>query len=749
MSEKKIVDLYELLPALYRLEDAEQDYKLGSFLDIISDQVEVIKRDIDGLWDDFFIETCADWVVPYIGDLVANNPMHEVAQRRRVDVAKTIYYRRRKGTLPMLEELARDVTGWGAHAVAFFELLSWTQNLNHLRYQMAPNPGSFNPNVVTRVGSVNLRNVDALDRLDGPFDKTSHTVDVRSIDQIEGWYNIRKVGFFLWRLGSYPWGMVVDADEAENVSDDLVQARKSTVDYGYYFNPLGGSLPLFNNPNCETEKMGPETEIHLPGFIRPLALALDLERCRQAAETGKEPKSDYYGKNLSFYIKKDEDEIQPESIICMDLSDNWVQPPNEITYKDKRGNNKSIYIDAAVDVRSGRIAFAENKTPKEGVKVSFHYGFSADLGGGPYERRDTLTNSELAELEITVSKYGLIEDSVPTIQQALDNWKNGGKLNCIITIADNATYEEAISIELTEGKWLAIQAANQKRPSLILAGSGILEAEGQPGAGLVLNGLLIKGAISADERVEELSIVHSTLVLGRGLDEEGLPREPDKPSVTADDNNNRLHLKIDHSIVGALHLPAGMAALSVSDSIIDGCEDDHLAIGSTDGGDKTGPPTMLERTTVFGMVNVKELVFVSNVIFKDLVSVARHQAGCVRFSYVPEGSQTPRRYRCQPDMAIDQRAKGLDLESANDLPQIEKNMILERIKPKFTSIHCGDPAYAQLSLNCAEEIRSGAENRSEMGVFSSLKQPQRESNLRIRLEEYLPFGLEAGFVYVT
>jgi len=36
-----------------------------------------------------------------------------------------------------------------------------------------------------------------------------------------------------------------------------------------------------------------------------------------------------------------------------------------------------------------------------------------------------------------------------------------------------------------------------------------------------------------------------------------------------------------------------------------------------------------------------------------------------------------------------------------------------------------------------------------MGAFSHVKQPQRESNLRIRLDEYLPFGLQAGILYVT
>ena len=42
----------------------------------------------------------------------------------------------------------------------------------------------------------------------------------------------------------------------------------------------------------------------------------------------------------------------------------------------------------------------------------------------------------------------------------------------------------------------------------------------------------------------------------------------------------------------------------------------------------------------------------SEVIFTDRVRAVRRQAGCVRFSYVPPGSQTPRRFRCQPELAI-------------------------------------------------------------------------------------------------
>ena len=55
----------------------------------------------------------------------------------------------------------------------------------------------------------------------------------------------------------------------------------------------------------------------------------------------------------------------------------------------------------------------------------------------------------------------------------------------------------------------------------------------------------------------------------------------------------------------------------------------------------------------------------------------------------------------------------------------------------------------QLALSCAKEILNGADDESEMGAFHDLFQPQREINLKIRLKEYLRFGLEAGIFYET
>ena len=122
--------LYELLPGVHRLRDAQQGYPLRAVLRVINEQVNLVEDDIAQLYDNWFIETCQDWVVPYIGDLIGHRPVHEAGEagdvaspqeraRNRTlvprrEVANLLSSRRRKGTLALLELLARDVAGWPA-----------------------------------------------------------------------------------------------------------------------------------------------------------------------------------------------------------------------------------------------------------------------------------------------------------------------------------------------------------------------------------------------------------------------------------------------------------------------------------------------------------------------------------------------------------------------------------------------------------------------------------------------------------
>jgi hypothetical protein len=72
--------LYELLPVAYRLRDADQGYPLRGLLGVITEQVNLVEADIAQLYENWFIETCQDWVVPYIGDLIGYTPVHEAGE---------------------------------------------------------------------------------------------------------------------------------------------------------------------------------------------------------------------------------------------------------------------------------------------------------------------------------------------------------------------------------------------------------------------------------------------------------------------------------------------------------------------------------------------------------------------------------------------------------------------------------------------------------------------------------------------
>ncbi len=739
--------LYDLLPAIHRIRDAEHGLPLRALLGILAEQIEVVDRDIAGLYDDWFVETAEEWVVPYIGDLLGARLLHTVESSgvfsQRAFVANTLRYRRRKGTLAMLEDLARDVTGWGSHAVAAFELLGWTQQLNHLRSTPAPasyprSPDRLEPRSVHRVGTVNLRALDVMDRIGGAFDECTHTVDVRRPRQEQGWYDVRTLIFHLWRLQSYPIRFA-RAEPSAAFAD------------GFHFSQLGHPMPLFTNPEGKADEQGAlSTEQNVPGPIRPVAFFEHPERYYGASSDGS------LAVHLGVDLPPDDLELVPVgSIICKDLSD-WAPPP--------AGR-------VAVDVRLGRLAFAPGEAPAAGVTVSYHLGFGADVGGGPYDRRATLERAGPLDFEAVVARVQPPPPPLPalpplwrqSVAAALAAWDPAAQPRAVITVADDGTYDEELTVALAGRQHLVVQAGDRNRPTLRLRDAGgapgVLALTGGAGedATLTLAGLLVEGAIRIDATsLGRLELRHCTLVPGLALDEDGRPVLPAAPSIEAAAGteaapaNAELEVEIDHCIVGALRLPGIMGALTVRDSIVDRPEEGgappprRLALAQSD--DAPGPPTTLVRSTVFGEVVVRSLD-ASETVFTQRVEVRRRQVGCVRYCYVDDAASiTPRRFRCQPELAVETRRRRLGLDA---LPLGEQRRIRGRIRPDFTSTHFGDPGYAQLHHATAPEIRTGAESGAEMGAFEHLKQPQREENLRIRLDEYMPYGMEAGLVFVT
>jgi hypothetical protein len=755
--------LYNLLPAVYRIRDSAQGEPLRALLTLIQQQYNAVEQDIAGLYENWFIETCAEWVVPYIGDLLAVRSLYAASPNTfsaRAYVANTLDFRRRKGTAAMLEQLAFDVTGWPAHAVEFFQLIATTQYMKHLR--------------PTNLATADIRDAGPLELLGGPFEQTAHTVDVRRISSGGGKYNIPSVGSFLWRLADYQIGPIPllaadptkpDPRGASRQAD--ARAVVSPSDGRYTFDPLGTSAPLFNRPQSLAGGAIRVAEMNVPGPLRRRPLYQELEALRQAKVDGDPaPAPVYFGNNPIFQVVVGGTIVPFLEVMICDLGDisatDWRRPSSSKSYTPSGGGPAvSMPITLAVDPVRGRIAFPTGGTPAT-VEVAYTYGFSGDVGAGPYDRTAWLIapttglaplNNANAPWQVAVSKGVPADDTTifGTIGAAVVAWNTqpAGKSG-VIAILDSRTYREdltgANAIVVPAGSQLLIVAAdwpgirqvppvpstglvpNGYRPHLMgaISASGSAPAQSTNPGGLFIDGLLIEGALTIEDgNLGTLGLSHSTIAPGGGLNV--------LSSGAAGGDNNGLTVILYRSICGPIAMDASVPKLNAVDSIIAS----GTAASSTAAAiSAPGASVNMTTTTVFG-TTIGLIVDAGDSIYTGVVTATRRQTGCVRFSDLQQGSQTAQRYRCQPDLAL--------LNDQTDPP----SQILARLTPQFTATEFGQPGYAQLSQRCAVEITTGSDDGSEMGVFSFLQQPQRATNLQTALDEYLRFGLDAGAIDQT
>lgn len=702
--------LFSLLPTAVRLADARQGYPLRALLRVVAEQVNVVEDDVTGLYDNWFVETADDWVIPYIGSLVGYVPVREAGRARspvlvpRRDVANTIGYRRRKGTLALLEALAGDVGGWPSRTVEFYRLLAATQNVN----ARTPRRGRI----------VDVRDGDALELIDGPFDRAMHGAEVRRISAARdpGRYDVPSVGVFVWRLGSYP------------VTRSVAHAAEEIGLHAFTFSALSNDAPLFTRPRPQARRTNVAVERNLPTPIRRRA----LERLRLDGRLG-----EAYGEDASFmiWVGNPPEPVPVQAIVPADLQD-W-------SYRPVRGQ-------VAVDPERGRIAFPPTHPPENGVTVSYRYGFSADMGGGEYDR--PLSEPEGA-VRYTVGEGG----DEPTLERALDRWRQEAPPDAVVEVQDSGVYAEQVDVDLAEGQTLQIRAANRTRPVFRLLdrrtdSSDALMVRGGPGSRFVLDGIVITGrGVQVQGQVERVTIRHATLVPGWGLTHDCQPRRPAEPSILL--LNTGAELRVERSIVGSIRVIRNEVELDpecvrISDSILDATSTERLALA--------GPESLLAhavltaiRTTVIGEVRTHAVELGENSIFLGDVAVARRQVGCLRFCSVPHGSRTPRRFHCQPDLVQEAiiEAAPAGATAAGLEPALAAERL--RVRPSFTSLRYGRPGYGQLAAWCAPEIARGADDESEMGAFHDLFQPQRLANLRARLDEYTPAAMEVGVILAT
>lgn len=713
-------ELFRLLPRVYQQRDAEpgQGQVLQAFLEVLGEQADVVAADLGQLYEDWFIETCADWVVPYVGDLLGVRLLHPVgpgAGRSRALVANTLDYRRRKGTLAGLEDLAFQVTGWPTAAVEYFQRLGVTQHLTHVRSGNLRTP--------------DLRRAAELELTGGPFSSSAHTGEVRRIPM--GRYGIQNIGLHVWRLAP------------QRVIRATARAASDPPDGRYFVDPVGLEVPLFNPGTAEPGITSLAREHHAPGPLRRRPLYDELEALRagtldQPRWFGDDPVIEVFADSGSGLLAVPLDEMT-----VADLSDSAVPPATG-------WRRPATPLTVAIDPVLGRIAFRDGLVPSA-VEVTSTFASPAPLGAGTYDRACTETE-DLFERQTWFRAVGRLATPVPgvvraTLADAVADWNAlpGGKVG-VIAILDSRTYVEDLVVSVPAGSELLILATSwpeaedagsativldlddarpdDRRPHLL----GSIEVTGLAGGAnllpgeLTLDGLLVEGDVTVQPGdLGRLAVRHATVVPGSEISV--------APPTSAATDNGRLTVEVTDSIVGGVGLPARGPSLDVGRSIVDGRGADAVQAPEAS--------VSLDRVTVLGALSARELS-ASDSILDGQVTVTRRQTGCLRFSYLSEGAVAPRRYRCQPDLAL-----------TDVTDPVRAAAIRAELTPAFTSTTYGDPAYARLDDRAATALLTGASNGASMGVYADLQEPQRMANLAAVLEEYLRLGLDAGVIHET
>ena len=708
MNPLDVDSIYGLLPVTVRTNDAAAGCTLRALIEVLTQQAQYIDGDLEQLYDDLFIQTCAPWAIPYIGELIGYRPLRPIPPANstaRADVADTIGYRRRKGTVAVLDQLGFDVTGWPCVAVEFFQRLAVSQYVrNHVR------PGN---------ACVDVHGFQSAADFDSAFDLMTRSADVRRIASGRGRYNIPNVGLFVWRLLAYGGATLAMRGGTSGTSGTIgLAAFGAAGKVGpnrYTFDPFGRDVALMNPPQPLAQSFTITQRANVPYALRRDALYVDLEALRntpgyQSPFFGAPPVLAVLGANGQ--------PVDATAICCCDLA-NWSAP-----------TDPGIVV--SVDPELGRLML--NGTPPEQVRVAYAYVFGGPCGGGTYYQAPDSGEgaaqvvSTFASASPAAMRHGVFE------------------------IGDSGAFAGDFALT-PDAAPLVVRAGADTRPVVlgrividaVAGGSVTLRGLGALG-GIVVRGggssssssassssasSASSGTIAADSAFT-LNVEHCTLC---------------GPLVWSYDGGGTLTMA--NALCAALQVDERVT-ISVTDSAIDGGADTAAAIVGADGTSPCGEVD-LAATTVLGTIAARETSLIENSIVTGVATFERTQGGCVRYSYVPPGSLTPQRFRCQPDLAM--AAALAEASAAASLSSAAQQAIgaqaALRVEPVFVSREPGAGGYLQLADSGPVELAQGAESGDEMGIFHGMYNVRREANLKFRLTEYLRIGLEAGVIHAS
>ena len=784
------VPLFDRLPEIYRTRDAEQSpaNQLRAYLAAIEGTFGALHDHIAQLYEDLFIDTCDDWVIPYIADLLGTTHLKGEPRTLRADVADTIALRRRKGTLGAIERLAVNLTGWACRSVEMRENLGWSQHLNHQRPDAGGDPPYADLGLtrftVPRGGTAPIRDPAELALLGTPFDNFSYTADTKPAVDAARHVNLPNLAIFLWRLAAYRLPRVRPL--ARGVTDLGAQpAGLARFVLRFDLHPLDIPIRLFNTsrpgflrPGTSGGVISPLTEADaVPGPM----LDARLTSGTPAGHPDAYVQVDFYDASVTPPTGFDLGDVGLQLFMPQTLAPLLVPAPPQTEWRWLcRGDNLCAWEtglrrpvrsgEIVVDPDIGRVAIGldtsaqagelivtENASLVSRMFIALTYGAAGPVGAHPVSR-----SFPAADPSVELRHVGDVAGGT-TLQAALNGLAAATK-PVIIEIHDSlvhrvdlsllagTTVDGTVSLRLAQS--LTIRAAGEHRPIVLLAQPLSLRPVSAAGATpfepqVRLEGLYVApdesvpfpaGAALIDRAaVARLEIVGCTLAPGGYSLRDG-SRAAMQPALRltagygfADPNDVNAFVPtpdivIQRSIVGMVAVDERYR-LDIEDSIVD------AGLGFRDA------PT--------GLFAIAAATDPANAWGAPLDFDGLTCFGPVRVAEVGGfGGIFTQRFAVLDNQhgCIKWSAFSGD---ADRLPPNHFCVSAKGARIVFTSERFNDPGYAQLARETDRRMRELGPDDDAMGAFGFLLEAHKWTNLHVRLREFMPVGVRPLVVPVT
>lgn len=785
--------LYQRLPEIYRIRDQQQQpaNQLQEYVDALDSVFAAIRDNIEVLYHDHFIETCADWVIPYIADLLGTSHLSGDPWTLRADVARTVHHRRRKGTLGAVESLTYGLSGWAVHTLELRDRLVWNQHLNHQRPDWGGSPplpellderGHIRGAI--RGGTITLRDPAVLSFFNRPFDPFAHTADVKPRTGTAIRYNIPNLAIFLWRLKDYTLPLITPdfvKIQALPALDSTGVADPALAKFAVRFNihPLGEPMVLFNKYRFQADDEPPNisTADETPG---PMPRA----RLTQSEDMPSQPRSNYVRVD---HYSNSEPPKKEEVGLTIHVPDppflEWnPEPPSGVKWT-YRGASLLAWeqpldpplgkYEIAIDPDNGRMVIGvggtnqnqEARPLRRKLLVSATYGFSGDgssvpVGAHPVTRVDPPDGTIKINFDTVANGKGL--------EQKLANLADISQPR-IIEIEDSRTYTldlnnvSGVSTEgsnkvLKLGDSLHIRAAANQRPiiklerPLMFRSNDISQAPNVTLEGLYITwnhdsahfatntGLIERAAIN-ELNIQECTLdpgSHQVLCSLRRSPRYGLRLTNTYGFSAGVDSTTFLetlrafneipNINLKNSICGPIAMDDGYN-LSLIHSIVDAAS----GVGDT-----------LPKLAVHAATGSVENAWGPVLTVEGLTCFGRMRVEKVQ----GEGGVWVHRLEVHNNQT---GCIKFSYFSGNKdrLPQNHGCVFGHQVSLSFVSEVFGEAGYGQLGLRSDTKILQQGPNRDEMGAFGYLLNSHKWKNINIRYREFMPVGIHPVLVPVT